>query len=252
MLAAPARLIVRRMLDDISQPRTEIFPKQDRLDKKTPYGNYINAPLFGALVPQGRTVFLDPANGLAPYADQWSFLEQIKRISAAQIEQIIDQYDLIPPAHEASGGQASAPSSPASSSSPSSPSSSSEGSNGHSVFGLPPCAQRMLRDGVQANQRVSCFRLAIGLKKAGIPYDLALATLKAWSRKNKPEAGKGVITEREVVAQTAWAYDRDYKGCGCEEPAIALFCDHQCPLIKAGKNPPPKVAQQNSEGAAHG
>jgi len=60
-------------------------------------------------------------------------------------------------------------------------------------FGLPPCARKILAEGVSAYQRVSCFRLAVHLKRNGIPYDLVVAVLKAWAKKNRPADGKGVI-----------------------------------------------------------
>ena len=216
--AIKVRLVARRILENIKEPHTELFPKQDRLDEKTPYGNYINAPLFGKLVSQGRTVFVDDTN-LTPFPDQWEFLENIDQVTERQLDKIIDLYDLTAP--HRSRKQQTQPF--------------SNSGSGWTSYGLPPCAQRMLREGVRLFQRIACFRLAIGLKKAGLPYDLALAALKAWAHKNKPENGKGIIAEREIVAQTAWAYDRDYKGCGCEEPGVAKFCDQDCPIYKADK-----------------
>jgi hypothetical protein len=88
----------------------------------------------------------------------------------------------------------------------------------------------MLNEGVRSEQRVSCFRLAVQLKKTGLPYDTAVAVLKVWAAKNRPENGKGVIEEREILAQTASAYTKDYRGCGCEDPAVARYCDSSCPL----------------------
>ena len=79
----------------------------------------------------------------------------------------------------------------------------------------------MLEEGVSSNQRISCFRLAIHFKRSGIPYDLALVTLKGWAQKNHPPEGKGIITEPEIEAQTKYAYSRPYRSFGCEEPAIA-------------------------------
>ena len=67
VLAAPARRMVYHALNEIGEPKTEVFPKQDVLDGETAYGNVINAPLFGRLVPRGRTVFVDMANSWRPY-----------------------------------------------------------------------------------------------------------------------------------------------------------------------------------------
>lgn len=71
--ARKARLVLRFLLNEIDQPRTEIFPKADLL-KPGMYGNFINSPLFGKLVPQGRTVFVDALHEFKPYPDQWDVL----------------------------------------------------------------------------------------------------------------------------------------------------------------------------------
>jgi hypothetical protein len=76
--ASKARVIVKRILEEIECPQTEIFPKQDRLDSLESYGNFIFAPLFGRLVSKGKTVFVDPYT-LKPYKDQWEFLKTVKR-----------------------------------------------------------------------------------------------------------------------------------------------------------------------------
>ena len=56
--AIKARLVLRHILTEIGEPSTtEIFPKHDMLHTNVQYGNFINAPLFGALVKQGKTVF---------------------------------------------------------------------------------------------------------------------------------------------------------------------------------------------------
>ena len=56
--ASKARLVVKHILEEIEYPTTEVFPKQDCLDNTAFFGNYINAPLFGRLVPVGKTVFI--------------------------------------------------------------------------------------------------------------------------------------------------------------------------------------------------
>ncbi|MBN2455139.1 MAG: hypothetical protein JXB29_01160 [Sedimentisphaerales bacterium] len=94
----------------------------------------------------------------------------------------------------------------------------------------------MLDEGVSSNQRVSCFRLAVHLKRTGIPYGLALVTLKAWALKNHPTNGKRIITESEIEAQTKYAYTRSYCGFGCEDPAIAAYCDSNCPVYSHTKS----------------
>ena len=67
--AVKARAVMRQLLSMIKASHTEIFPKQDRLEGRNRYGNFINAPLYGRLVPEGRTVFVNPVS-LEPYQDQ--------------------------------------------------------------------------------------------------------------------------------------------------------------------------------------
>ena len=216
VMAAKARFVVRHILDEIGLPNTEVFPKHDRLDIRTSYGNYIYAPLFGALVSRGRTVFLDPRRGLTPAADQWQFLENVVRVKQEQLEEIIEINEL---------GQLS---NPAEAPPP------RQSGGALSTFGLPPCAQRMLAEGVSDYQRVTCFRLAVQLKKAGLPEDLTVASLKAWAAKNQPAGEKRVITETEILAQVSGAYSRDYRSCGCGDPMVARYCDAACPLHRGG------------------
>ncbi|MBM3333620.1 hypothetical protein FJY63_03070, partial [Candidatus Sumerlaeota bacterium] len=165
--AAKARLVVRHILKEIGRPDAEVFPKQDLLNDNATFGNFINAPLFGALVPQGRTVFVNPENSLEPYPNQWDFLESVQRVSEMTLDEIIEANQIVQ--------ERNLPSVP-----PSSHATQSVG-----LCGLPPCARRMLSEGVTHEQRVACFRLAVHLKRVGIPYDMAVASLRVWSRKNK-------------------------------------------------------------------
>jgi len=211
--AGKARSVVKLILEDIGAPMTEVFPKQDRLAGNGRYGNFINAPLYGSLVFRGRTVFVDPGNSLKPHPDQWAVLESVQRVTERELDEIIEINGLATPKACATA---------------SSPSPETAVSRG--TFGLPPCAQRMLAEGVAENQRVACFRLAVHLKKAGIPQDLAIAGLTAWAAKNHPKGTRRIITEAEIIEQTGHAYTRPYRGCGCEEPAITPYCNLSCPL----------------------
>lgn len=225
--AAKARLVVISILDELEALDTEVFPKQDRLIPSVHYGNFINAPLFGRLVPEGRTVFIDPAS-FEPYQDQWALLEMVGAVNEPVLDELIEinQWTL-PQAQPDHNG----------------PSRQTEPVND---FGLPPCAQQMLLNGVEHFQRVSCFRLAVHFKRLGLPYDMAVAALKVWSLKNRPISGKSVITEREIVEQAQYAYERNYRGCGCESPAVAPHCQAGCPV--KGK----KHAYQGAKGTQGG
>lgn len=208
-LASKARLVVLHLLKNIQAPATEVFPKQDQLADRSQYGNSINTPLFGRLIGQGRTVFLD--ENYTPYPDQWEFLRRLHHISADNLEAIITchrlQYSLTAPLKDSVGVFKS--------------------------FGsrLPPCAQRMLAEGVGANQRVACFRLACQLRKTGISYDSAVDTLLAWSQRNHPDSNKHIIRPYEIRSQVRCAYrSRMYLSCGCEDAAVMPFCDPSCPI----------------------
>jgi len=170
--------------------------------------------LFGQLVPKGRTAFVNPDHGMAPYTNQWHLLENAQRVTQRQLDEIVEINDL--DAITENRGHAE----------------SFEPSRCRQTYGLPTCAMRMLSEGVAENQRVSCFRLAVHLKRLGLPQDIAIATLKAWSAKNHPLEGKRIITEAEIVEQTSHAYARSYRSYGCEDPIIRAHCDATCPLVK--------------------
>ena len=216
VVAAKARRIAQSILNEIGRPGTEIFPKQDCLNANVQYGNFINAPLFGRLVPQGRTVFVHEEDPTQPYPDQWEFLENVERVPESLLDDVIEICALSRLDNERSGRGSSARKAVIASS-----------------FGLPPCAQRMLTDGVSEYQRVACFRLAVHLKKAGLPQDIAVSALAAWAAKNTPRNGKRIITEVEIIEQAKYAYAKHYRGCGCEDAAIQPYCIPSCPLQKS-------------------
>jgi len=211
-LASKARLVVNQVLEDIEKPDTEVFPKQDALNDNVRFGNFINAPLFGGLVAKGRTVFIDPGTFNA-YHDQWAFLELVNKVSESTLDDIIELNDL-------SIQQYCQP-----------VNNDSERSE-KDGFGLPPCARKMLDEGVSQYQRISCFRLAVHFKRLGLPFDVAVAALKIWALKNHPKDGKWVIRESEILSQTSSAYSNSYTGYGCKSEAIRPFCDHSCPVMK--------------------
>ena len=211
--ARKARTVMQLILRQIGQEQTEVFPKQDRLDSNTQYGNFINAPLFWGHMKRGRTVFIDQDR--KPYPDQWAFLAAIQRVPEALLDQVIREHRPLGTRPEALPGVRRTPSPPL------------------GTFGLRPCAQRMLAEGCTDNQRVACFRLAVQLRKAGLPLDSTVAVLRAWAKKNKPDNGKPIISPSEIRSQAKGAYrDRAYRACGCEEVAIKPFCDSACSLLR--------------------
>ena len=215
--ASKARLVAKKILSDIGLPGTEIFPKQDRLDKNVSYGNFINAPLFGRLAVMDRTVFLDPDDPTMVCQDQWHFLNNVKRIRQEELDTVIERYGLNKTVQQDPIQNQDKP---------------TVTNHDNFSFGLPPCSRTMLAAGVTVNQRISTFRLAVHLKKIGLPFDLAVIALKAWSRKNRPADGKEVITEVEIESQATYAYQKHYRSFGCGDSAINVYCDQRCPLYK--------------------
>ena len=168
-----------------------------------------------------RSVLLDLDAYATPYADQWEFLRKVKRISEEALDNVlsrlhdehIDVKDRLISTTTAASPDAV-----------------------NALFTLPACARRMLREGVREYQRVACFRLAVHMKRLGLPLDLALAVLKAWSSKNRPGQCKEIITATEIESQTRYAYTHSYRGYGCEDPAVIPYCDHTCPLFQKNHN----------------
>jgi hypothetical protein len=209
VLARKARLVMHHLLNEIEKPEAEIFPKQDALDTNTQYGNYINAPLFGTLVRQGKTVFVDMMS-FVPYPDQWDFLESVEKLKESDLDTIIEMNDL-----------------------PAKPRPTELGHNPTKNSSWPPlpiCARKMLQDGVSQFQRSSCFRLAIHLKRLGLPFDMAVAALKTWALKNRPATGKKIIRDSEIISQASCAYNHPYAGYACDDAAIKPFCEPSCPV----------------------
>ena len=225
VLAAKARTVAREILTETGCPNVEVFPKHDRLDGMTRFGNFIFAPLFGRLVPKGRTAFVDEANPGKPYPDQWELLANIQRVTELHLDELFEScLDERP--GEQPGPAAWAPTD----------------IDPERTFGLMPCAQRMLLSGVRVDQRSACFWLAVQLRKTGQPQDLVLVSLRAWARKNRPVNGKGIITDAEIASQVRSAYAHRYRGCGCDDPAVMAFCSPECVL---------RTRRGRSNGAAH-
>lgn len=71
---------------DKSSSFDRLFPNQDFLSGKG-LGNLIALPLFKKTFEQGNSCFID-ADTLQPIADQWQFLQTIKRISLEQLDKL--------------------------------------------------------------------------------------------------------------------------------------------------------------------
>ena len=209
--ARDVRRVLHHVLANLGQHGIELFPKQDELGPRCRFGNFIYAPLFGQLVCQHRTVFLRNDDLTKPVPDQWKLLEDIVLIAPDKLEEVLrlGQVDASTNMSTESTATVGQPS---------------------TNFGLPRCAQRMLAEGVRHHQRNACFRLGVNLCQQRIPQQAAEAVLYAWARRNRPEDGKRIITPFEIKQQLKSAYSGNYRGYGCETPAIEPFCDPKCPV----------------------
>jgi hypothetical protein len=214
--ACKARAVVHHILDKTGFGDTEVFPKRDRLGENVSYGNFINTPLFNLAVKKQKTVFVNPVNGYRPFRDQWKLLYNAKKISEEKLDDLIDRLNLDAAEIAYSGKTVN--------------------QGRCRRYKLPACKQKMLEQGVTQFQRVSCFRLAVSLKCAGVPFDQAVETLKTWSLKNRPRSGKRVITEKEIFSQARYAYQGGYTSIGCECPSVMPFCEPDCPIRKKNHN----------------
>jgi len=72
--------------------------------------------------------------------------------------------------------------------------------------------------------------MAVHFKRIGFQYDVAVAALYQWSKRNRPIEGKRIITIEEIEEQAMWAFKNNYTGYGYQEPVIRSFCDSMCPV----------------------
>jgi hypothetical protein len=216
--ARKIRIVMKYILDEMGSLNTEIFPKQNSITENRSYGNFINAPLFGKLIPEGKTIFIHADNSLKPYFDQWELLETIERNSEKVLDSIIDINNLREANQEIRNNV------------------SKETVPKRNQYGLPICIRRILCEGVTFDQRVACFRIAVNLKRVGLPEELVVVVLNYWRLKNKPLENKGIITQIEIKEQVRWAYEKNYTGYGCQETVVKYFCVPECNIIRQRNN----------------
>ncbi len=151
---------IRRVLGHVLQQlniKAEIFPKQDKLDKTTPYGNYINLPCFG----YDRPFLTDDQKPLTP-------VQAIKLIKRTPEQAVINAAKAIPPTAPP------APTSP--------PAKSKRGAKPKH----PPCIIEILKGVQQGVRDEAAFALARHYLDMQYTEDEVMALLLEWDRKNKP------------------------------------------------------------------
>jgi len=96
------------------------------------------------------------------------------------------------------------------------------------VTSIQSCWVDHLLSGVRPLFLALASAIAVQLKKTGLPQDIAVVALKAWAAKNRPSDGKRPITDSEVIRQAASVYARNYRACGCGDPAVKAYCEPSC------------------------
>jgi hypothetical protein len=157
---------IRRILANVlttlkMSPKTEIFPKQDKLDKKlTPFGNYINLPCFGFERPYLAETQKEIGLAVA--------MSHIKRVPASVIA------DVIKTRPEPEPTPAAEPSS--------SPAKNKRGPKPKH----PPCVQTILQGVQQGARDEAAFALARHYLDMQYTEDEVMALLREWDKKNTP------------------------------------------------------------------
>lgn len=209
--AAWVRAVINGLLKEIGVT-TEVFPKQDILNERAGYGNFINLPLFGKHVENDKTVFIDPKNDWQPFSDQWLFLDQVERIPSECIEFIMDT--------KGWGVETDKPEEPRTFTL----ATPSKGSSRP----LPPCAQKALSEGVDDGMRDAwAFQLAKHLRRLGTSRESISAQLNEWDKKLKPPLGEKIIEKKIDQAF------KGYTSFGCDNPLIKGLCGGACVFDKS-------------------
>lgn len=217
VLAEKARELARQILRDANlTAKTEIFPKQSMLLTPESVGNYINLPLFGEDVRNGRTMFLNSV--FQPYTDQWAFLASVEKITRDQLEGIIERNHINQDEIAAPEGNIEA------------------GIGAGDYSDMAPCVKKMMKGVARGCRNTIGFTLAKHFRvQKGLPEEATLAILLLWNRRNEPP-----LADRDIQVIVRSVYNgragRGYTSWGCEDKLIEPFCDRDnCPFFKPKK-----------------
>jgi hypothetical protein len=98
IMASDLRTVVAFAMRKANITDYEMFPKQDTLSQDENgdwnYGNYINLPLYGKDIKDGRTTFIDHTDSFLPICDGriWTLLQDVTRLSQSEINDIIQKH----------------------------------------------------------------------------------------------------------------------------------------------------------------
>lgn len=87
------------------------------------------------------------------------------------------------------------------------------------------CYKAIFRKGAEEGYRnETALRAAWILKKTGLPFELAVDTMKRWNTLNKPP-----LPDKEIETVVKHIYENDYK-FGCSDRILSRYCNTECPI----------------------
>ncbi len=191
----------------------EIFPKQNSLANMQ-FGNYVNLPLFGLDVKEGKTVFVNPENGFKPFDNQWEVLSNIIKVTPEELHDIIESEGLETPEEELA------------------PETEAEVETGD-YSNMLPCVPKMMQGVSKGCRDIVAFTLAKHFRiEKKFPQEATLAILQMWNQKNEPSLDSNTINQKVASAYTGRG-GKGYSSLGCDDDLIKQFCDKDnCPICQ--------------------
>lgn len=202
--AVKPRLIFESVIQELEMI-LEVFPKQDEISENSPYGNYINLPLFGGDVKNGKTVFVD--NNDKIIIDSISDINKIKTVDPKTLDAIIFLRKLVRKKIIIS-----------------------ETSEERKTYSKElPCIEKIKQGVGKGHRDNACLRLVINLKEKGIPRDDIETLINNWNLKNKEP-----LPDKDLIKIINSVFKGNYKSYGCEDAIIQHYCDKEkCPLTNS-------------------
>lgn len=205
-LAQPAqakdiRRILKHALKQLGMEKCEVFPKQDKLDERLPYGNYINLPCFGAT----RT-FMTGDNRQVPTE------VALPQVVPNAIENIRSALGKLPPEEPVKLAPRT--------------------ERGHRRLPLiPPCIEKILEGVVEPGRDIAAFALARYFFEQLYTEEETYNQMLEWDRRNTPPLGDRVILEKVQSAEKGYSF-----GCSSitEDTYLTKFCigKDDCPWLR--------------------
>jgi len=174
----------------------ELFPKQDILTEKTPYGSYINLPYLGLTE---RRKFIDEKNDNIALEE---FLETVQKNDKLCVETGLKQ---IPSSNDK-------------------PVSLNENKpSKEKQKKMPPCISKILNGVKEGCRDEAMFALAKYFNSMGWSCDLTLTQVKEVNKKNTPPEAESKI--ESIVNEV---YKKNHTSFSCDKDLIKQFCSKEC------------------------